>query len=169
MAPIFGIYFGIKLALAQQGPRSWWRAIGFSVLGAAIIVSLGALSNLVLKAHPSFEQRLLLFWAVFAVAGALTFPGWPRLWNTILAYGYLARIPVVIVMFFAFRGNWGTHYDALPGDFTGTTLIAKWLWLGFFPQLIFWVGFTLVSGMLFGSIAAGITCLVRRPAAALAS
>jgi hypothetical protein len=27
------------------------------------------------------------------------------------AYGLAARIPVVVVMFLAMAGNWGTHYD----------------------------------------------------------
>ena len=64
-------------------------------------------------------------------------------------------------MFFAFARNWDTHYDALPPDFTGTSLMSKWLWLGFVPQLVFWVGFTLVAGMLFGSIAGAVTRLFR--------
>jgi hypothetical protein len=80
-----------------------------------------------------------------------------------LAYAYSARVPVAILMFFAIRGGWGTHYDAAPSDMpAGMALLPKYLRLGFFPQLILWVGFTTVSGMLFGSVAAALARLARR-------
>ncbi len=47
-------------------------------------------------------------WSAFALAAIVTLPGWPALFKTLLAYGYAARIPVAIVMFFAFRGNWAS-------------------------------------------------------------
>ncbi len=161
LAPIFGIYFAVRLAAAGDGPRSAWRAIGFALLGAIIIFVSFRVQKLVLPAAPTFQVRLLYIWTMVALAGLVTLPGWPRLWKTILAYAYAARVPVTIIMFFAFAGNWGTHYDALPPDFTGTSLMSKWLWLGFVPQLVFWVGFTLVAGMLFGSIAGAVTRLFR--------
>ncbi|HTG61457.1 MAG TPA: hypothetical protein VMG63_18860 [Terriglobia bacterium] len=160
LAPIFGMYFAIRLA-GREGPRSALRAIGFGLLGGAIIVGSFPVQRLVLPSPPSFQARLIYIWAMTALAGLVTVPGWPRLWKTLLAYAYAARIPVVIIMFFAFRGAWGTHYDALPPDFTGTSLMSKWLWLGFFPQLILWVGFTLASGILFGSITLAVTRLFR--------
>jgi len=161
LAPIFGMYFAIRLAAASEGPRSALRAIGFGLLGGVIIVGSLPAERLVLPSPPSFQVRLLYIWAMFALAGLVTLPGWPRLWKTLLAYAYAVRIPIVIIMFFAFRGAWGTHYDALPPDFTGPSLMSKWLWLGFFPQLILWVGFTLASGMLFGGIASAVTRLFR--------
>ena len=163
LAPIFGIYFAIRLAAAGDGPRSAWLAIGLGILGGIIIVGSLPAQRLVLPSTPGFHARLLYIWSMFALAGLVTLPGWPTLWKTLLAYGYSARIPVAIIMFFAFAGNWGTHYDALPSDYTGAGLLSKWLWLGFFPQLILWVGFTLASGMLFGSIAGAITRLFRTP------
>ncbi len=38
-------------------------------------------------------------------------------------------------------------------------LLPRFLWLAFFPQFIFWVGFTVVIGSLSGSVA---TLLLRR-------
>jgi hypothetical protein len=160
LAPIFGMYFAIRLA-AREGPRSVLRAIGFGLLGGVIVVGSLPAQRLVLPSPPSFQARLLYIWVMFALAGLVTLPGWPRLWKTLVAYAYAVRIPVVIIMFFAFRGAWGTHYDALPSDFTGTSLLSKWLWLGFFPQLILWVGFTLASGMLFGGIVGAVIRLFR--------
>ena len=37
----------------------------------------------------------------------------------LIAYAFAARIPVLIVMFFAMRGGWGTHYDAVEARFGG--------------------------------------------------
>jgi hypothetical protein len=41
---------------------------------------------------------------VIVAAAALQFPAWLALFKVLLAYGYAARIPVAIVMFFAIRG-----------------------------------------------------------------
>ena len=52
---------------------------------------------------------------------ALVTLGWPALFKVLVAYGYAARIPVAIVMFFALHGHWGTHYDVLPPNTPGST------------------------------------------------
>lgn len=163
LAPVFGVYFALKLGAAGERPRSALAAVGFALIGAAIIFFTGPIFRALVHGPVSFRGRLVGLWVIWGVAGLVTLPGWPRLWKTLLTYGYLARLPVVIIMFFAFRGQWGTHYDALPPDFTSASLWAKWIWLSFFAQFVFWIGYTLVSGMLFGSIAAAVTRLVRRP------
>jgi len=58
------------------------------------------------------------------------------------------------VMFLAMRGDWGTHYDfvGMPPQFQ-MSLLPRFFWLAFFPQLIFWVGFTILVGSFSGSIA----------------
>ena len=93
---------------------------------------------------------------LMVAAAALQFKAWPVLSKTLLAYGYAARIPVAIVMFFAIRGNWGTHYDALPPGFSDMSFWPKYVQIGLIPQLIFWVAFTMVVGALFGGIATAI-------------
>jgi hypothetical protein len=138
--------------------------VGFAALGAAVLVG----GTFLAKALPSvsgFYGRLLYIWAVFALAGIATLPGWPALFKIQLAYAYAARIPVVLVMFVAFQQGWVTHYSAAPPDTPpGIALWPKFLWLGFFPQLIGWVGFTLVSGMLLGSIVTVLARLLQRSA-----
>ena len=89
-------------------------------------------------------------------AAALQFRTWPTLSKALLAYGYAARIPAAIVMFFAIRGRWGTHYDALPPGFADMSFWPTYVQIGLFPQLIFWVAFTVIVGALFGSIATAI-------------
>jgi hypothetical protein len=80
----------------------------------------------------------------------------------LLAYGYAARVPVAFVMFLAFRGQWGTHYDALPPGWHSEGLWRDFVWLGFFPQLTFWVGFTIAAGSLFGALGAATARLFKR-------
>ncbi len=160
LAPVFGIYFALKLGKVNRPPQSYWRAIGYSVLGFIVLV-VSAYIPSILGFHHGFYDRLLYGWGFFVVSALVTWRGWPELFKTLLAYGYAARIPVAIIMFFAIRGDWGTHYDAAPADLPALGLVAKYLWIGFFPQLVLWVSFTILAGMLCGSLAAGISRLVQ--------
>jgi len=156
LAPVFGVYFALKLEARGQGPKSWVRAVGSALTGVAMVFVLSFLGSL-LHIQQHFWGRLIYIWLVVALAALVTLPGWHSLFLTLLAYAYAARVPVAIVMFIAFWQDWGTHYDAIPADLPdGLSLLAKYLWLGFFPQLILWVGETILAGMLFGSVAAGI-------------
>ncbi len=168
LAPVFGIYFALKLSAANDVPPSFGRAFVFVIPAAALMFERFFLGRHLLPQATSLRGRLIFLWSLFALAALLTLPAWPRLWKALLAYGYAARIPVVVVMLLALRGRWGTHYDSVPQQFHGTSLLQTWLWLGFFAQLIFWVGYTIVAGMLFGCVAGAIARAVRRaPSAAL--
>jgi hypothetical protein len=72
------------------------------------------------------------------------------------AYALAARIPVALLMLVAMIGNWGTHYELGPPDLPPMGLFAKWVAIGLFPQLTFWIAFTIVVGTIFGSVAAMI-------------
>ena len=87
--------------------------------------------------------------------------GWRSLGSTLIAYALAARIPVLIVMFFAMRGDWGTHYDAVEARFAAAPLWTKFFYEAFLPQLILWIGYTVVVGSLFGEIVAVI--FARKP------
>ena len=65
--------------------------------------------------------------------------------------------PVAVIMFFAMRGNWGTHYDVLPPEYTGpTSFWGEYFAIALVPQLVFWVAFTITTGSLFGSVASAV-------------
>jgi hypothetical protein len=162
LAPIFGIYFALKLLRGGEGPASAWRAIGIAVLGWVIMFAGQILGRQYIYPH-GFKVTLIFLWAVWGLAGLLQSAGWPALFKVLLGYGYAARVPVAVVMFLAFQGHWGTHYDALPAGWASAGLWPDFLWLGFFPQLIFWVGYTITAGALFGSVAAGLLRLLKRP------
>ena len=160
LAPVFGVYFALRLSNTDQQPTSFLRAIWYSVLGALVLVAL-AFAPALLGVEQSFYGGLLYGWGIFVAGALVARRGWPALFKTLLAYGYFARVPVALIMFLAFRGNWGTHYDAVPPDVPALGPLAKYLWLGFFPQLLLWVAFTILAGMLLGTLVAGIARLVK--------
>ena len=155
LPPIFGIYFALKLWKHVAAPSRASRAILHGVFGLVIIVAGSALAFIF---KVGYYGQMVAFCVVFAAAAAVQYPAWPRLFKTLLAYGYAARIPVVILMYFAMRGNWGTHYDAVPPGSPPAMneFWPKYFWLAFLPQLIAWVGFTIWIGSLFGSIVAAL-------------
>ena len=151
---ILGPYFAVKLAGAGTGPSSTGKSIGFAVLGLVTMIAGGIIG---FAPKPAFPGKLIVGLVIMAGAAALPFSAWPELGQTLLAYGYAARIPVAIVMYFAIQGNWGTHYDALPPNYHGPAdLWGKYFFIGLMPQLVVWPVFTIIIGSLFGSIAAAI-------------
>ena len=88
---------------------------------------------------------------------AMVMFGWPDLFKVLVAYGYAARIPVVILMFFALRGHWGTHYDAVPPNFDGAmSFFREYMMLAFLPQMVVWICFTVLVGALIGSLVCAV-------------
>jgi hypothetical protein len=164
LIPVFGIYFGLKLARAGLAAATG-RAIGFALLGLLIMPIAGFAA--VGLGVPQQSLRLLGVFVVLSVIGAaIAYRGWPALGRVLLAYGLAARIPVALVMLAAMLGNWGTHYDVAPPDFPAMSPIAKWLIIGLVPQLTIWIWFTIAGGALGGAIAAAVTARARRPALA---
>jgi hypothetical protein len=151
LAPVFGVYFALKLARDGDGPPDPRQAIGLAVLGVAmLLIGYGISFGL----NIDFPGRLLLGYVVVAFAAVLQVPGWSRLVKTLLAYGLTARIPVVVVMYLALRGHWGTHFDNVPALYLHMAFWPMYLYFSVLPQLVFWLVFTLISGCLLGTIAA---------------
>jgi hypothetical protein len=164
LVPVFGAWFGWRLARAGSGPTSIGRALGWTLLAFAVIPAAGFVGS-----RAGIPQQSLTMLAVFVVASiaaiAIGVQAWPALGRTLLGYGLAARIPVLLVMLAAMLGNWGTHYDVAPSaDFPAMNTFAKWLTIGVAPQLTIWIWFTVVFGGLCGILAAAIAR--RRPAAA---
>jgi hypothetical protein len=154
---IFGPYFALKLTGAGDRPSSLGKAAGFSLLGLVVLV-LGGVLAFSTVSHPSILTAV----GFLVMLGAAFIPGigWRSLGNTLLAYAFAARIPVLIVMFFAMRGNggqgWGTHYDAPPPNFPPQSFAAKFFNIGVLPQMTLWIGWTVVLGSLIGVILVAI-------------
>jgi hypothetical protein len=150
---IFAAYFGFKLAKAGETPKSYLRVILSAVAGIAILVGAALLAG----QPPIPTWKIVVLFALTVLAIAIQYPAWPKLFKTLLAFGYAVRIPVAILMFFAIRGKWGTHYDVLPSpDFPDNGFWSTYMQIGFLPQMVLWIAFTVVLGGLFAGIAAAI-------------
>ena len=154
LVPVFGVYFALKLARAGQAPQSGWRVALRAIISLAVIAGIIALTLSVVS-NPIVLIPIL---GVLALGAAvfLMRKTWPALYSTLVSYGLAARIPVVVIMFFAIMGNWGTHYDSPSPDFPETGPFVEWLLTGLVPQLTFWIAFTIIIGMLFGGVAAAL-------------
>lgn len=162
LVPIFGIYFAIKLSAAKQGPASAGKAIAYAILGFAVAFAGGYIG---FAPKLQFPGKIAVGLLLIAVGGIIPFFAWPALWKVLTAYGYAARIPVVILMYFAIRGNWGTHYDVVPPDFPlDTAFWPKYMQIAFVPQMLGWIVVTIIIGTLFGSIAVAVAHRGRREA-----
>jgi hypothetical protein len=155
LVPIFGAWFGWKLARAGSGPGAVGRALGLTVLALVLVPALGFLA---VKAGAG-EQSFTTFGVYVAgsiAALVIGWRAWPALGRTLFGYGLAARIPVVLVMLAAIIGNWGTHYDVAPPGFPEMGALAKWFLIGLVPQLTIWIAYTVVIGALFGIAAAAL-------------
>ena len=157
---LLGPYFAWKLIKSGHGPGGCNRAIGYAVLGLVIFFLGGFVGFAPVL---SFPGRQAVGYLLMAAAVAPQFLCWRSLAKTLLAYAYAARLPVVIVTYFAMRGNWGTHYDAVPPEAAAVTGFAeKFFLVSVLPQLVFWIAYTVIVGALLGSIYVAVAR--RRPA-----
>ncbi len=160
---IFGPYFALKLAASGEGTSSYAKAFGMTFGGLVVMV----LGGFVLIKSGNSAVLAILGFVLTLVAAFVARVGWRPLGSTLIAYAFAARIPVLIVMYFALSGRWGTHYDAVETRFATAPLSTKFFYEAFLPQMFVWIGFTVVVGSLFGEIVAAI--FARKPAVQPAS
>ncbi|HXY42514.1 MAG TPA: nuclear transport factor 2 family protein, partial [Vicinamibacteria bacterium] len=163
----FGAWFAWRLARAGDRPPASGRALATAV---AAVVFFYLVLRLLPLLHLGFPGFLLPVWGTAVLAAAMAWCAWPGLARVLLAYGVLSRLPVAIVMFLALQGQWGTHYDYADATAFVRTLppATAFVWLALVPQLVFWVGYTVIVGMLGGTL---LAALLRRrlPAISIAS
>jgi len=163
---IFGIYFALRLARAGEEPESLTRAFARPLLGFAINTILFVLA---FKLFPSPVIQLGVFFVGSWVAVIVARRGWPEMWRVLLAYAFLARIPVLIVMYLSIFGGWDTHYAKPRPDFPAMGPWGLFFWTALLPQLGIWIYLTVVFGMIMGAVTVWIRRRMRRPAAAAPS
>jgi hypothetical protein len=163
LVPVFGAWFGYKLARAGETPGRILRGIALCIGAFAVMMLTGFVAQAA-GIDPNSRTILVIFVVAAAVAGLVAFQAWPELGRVLVAYGLAARIPVAVVMLVAILGQWGTHYDVPPSpEFPQMAPLELWFWIGLVPQLTIWVVFTLVVGMLFGLAAAAFVRRGRAP------
>jgi hypothetical protein len=161
----FGCYFSWRLARRGNRPGAPSRAILFALVAVLVLYAGARLSSLLLRP----PALLPLVWSFGIAAAAIAWRAWPELGRALAAYGLLSRLPVAAVMLLAMRGHWGTHYDYadLP-QVAQLPLTTAYVFLALIPQLVFWVAFTIVAGVLAGSLSAAVPIRPFAPVRAVA-
>ena len=150
---LFGPYFAYRLWGAGHRPPNLILALGFALLGVAIVFfGMRAITPRLSAAAPFW---LLAIWGLSVAAAGLQAFGWRTLAGTLLVYGLGSRAVVAIVMLLAMAFNWGTHYAFVeqPG-LQQLPFATRFVALALIPQLVFWVGFTILLGCLAGAVTA---------------
>lgn len=154
LVPVFGIYFALKLANSGARPSSLGKAAGLAFLGLLLMAGSVALS---LASKFTNFSMMVGASALLLVPMLMPLAGWKELTQTLLAYGFMARIPVALINFLSMRGGWGTHYEGTPPGFPADAPFwTKYLIVGLTPQVTFWIAFTVVVGSLFGTASAAL-------------
>ncbi len=154
LIPLFGIYFGLRLARAGHGPSSASRAFAFAFLAFLLNTALG-FGAFALVASP--VGQLAIFAVTSWIAIAVARPGWPALWRVLLAYGLAARLPVLLVMLAAIFSGWDSHYAKPRPDFPAMGPWGLFFWTALLPQFSVWIYLTVVGGMVFAALAAAVS------------
>jgi hypothetical protein len=154
LVPVFGFWFGWRLARAGQGPGSAGRVALYGL--AAAVACIGLTFAGVTLGGTNRAVVVGGFVAGVVAAVAIAQRAWPELFRTLFAYALAARIPVALIMLAAIYGNWGTHYDVPPPDFPVMGPFGKWLAIGLLPQLTVWITFTVAVGSLLGALGAAL-------------
>jgi hypothetical protein len=165
---IFGPWFALKLIKTGNGFESAKKAWGYLGLGFVVLMASGVIVGI------SASRQALLFAVIgflgMLAAAFLPLNGWRTLGRTLIAYGIAARLPVLVVMFFAMRGNggagWGTHYDAIPPGMANLPFFQKFLFEAFLPQMTLWIAWTVIVGLLAGLIATAVARRGKQPSTA---
>jgi hypothetical protein len=149
-----GAWFAGRLVRSGAVKPPGGRAV---LLAALALLALYGGTRLVPLLRLGFPGFLLAVWTVGVLAAVLAWQAWPALGRPLLAYGLLSRAVVALVMFLAMRGRWGTHYDyADMPRVLELPFGTAFLMFAFIPQLVFWVAYTVVLGMLAGAVVAAL-------------
>ena len=162
LVPIFGVYFAVKLVRQGLGPASAGKVVVLAVAGlviagvaTALIFSFFGDPNVSVSFGGAIGQQLGIAMASLVVVLILR-KGWPAFFQTMLSYAFASRIPVLIVMLITMLGDWGTHYELGPAGYPEMGFLTKFILIALFPQMTFWIMFTMVVGTLCGGIAAAL-------------
>jgi hypothetical protein len=154
---VFGAWFGVRLARGGSAPRlrpAWiWALCAFVAIAGAVAWTFADIDRGD-RSDAAFEQlraQVLLLAAVACGASVLSFVVWPRLALACLLYAIPARLTVVGLTAIAKASAWDTHYTKL-GPAAIERGLEETVTAAAVAQLGFWVPFTVVGGVLAGSL-----------------
>ncbi len=152
LVPIFGFWFGRRLAAGGRGPKAIGKSLLLHVLGIALC---GGVMYVTMTGEflGDWKQRGLAMCIGTSVVGLLALVAWPAGWTTNAFFGVLSRAPIVLIQYIAVAKGWDTHYSkahpSIPKD-PDSVLFALTL-----AQATLWpLAFTTLVGGLFATIGA---------------
>ncbi len=152
LVPLFGFWFGRRLAADGRAPSSLLRSFFLHIVGVAVCVGVmwATMEGGFLE---GWEQKSHAFAAASIVAGLFALLAWPASWIVNAAFGILTRVPIVLIQYVAIHKGWDTHYSKahpdLPSD-PETMVYALTL-----VQISFWpLAFTTLVGGIFATLGA---------------
>lgn len=155
---LFGGWFGRRLSNHGYLPRMQRAWVWMLVLA---LVLVGGVMWSFAKIDPKDasdagyaalrEQGMIAGWIALAAMVA-TFVVWRRLAWTLFCYGLVARLGVLAATWLAKTQGWETHHVKFgPASILRPT-VGETVGGAAYPQLLFWVPFTVVMGTLTGSL-----------------
>jgi len=154
----FGAWFARGLLRSGEAPTTGPRAVLGAIAAVALLYAGTRVVPLLQLGFPGF---LLAIWGVGLLAAVLAWGAWPALGRVLLTYGILSRAVVALVMALAMHGRWGTHYDYQDVPrVQELSFPTAYLTFAFIPQMVFWVAYTVVLGMVAGTV---VAAMVRQP------
>lgn len=156
---VFGYWFGFRVQRSGAGVARPGKTLLLSLLPIAILFGgFAACEKLGLVSMPTPEapgevKGLAWFLGVSAVAALTAMVIWFRIGVILLVYALLARLPVVVVTWFAIERGWETHHVKLPPEMTAPPADERFLWLAM-PQVTFWPVITIVFGTAMAALGA---------------
>jgi len=104
LVPLLGIWFALRLQEQGRTPARSGRALLLSFVGLVLLAAPGPIVGDPDSSIPPSGKIALLNGSVL-VGAALAFVGWKELGRSLVAFGYLSRLPVVVVMYVAMQKN----------------------------------------------------------------
>ena len=144
----FGFWFGRCLAKNGQRPSTTGKALLLHVIGIAIVAAVFFAS---FKVTDDWRLRGYISNAGAVAAGLLALVAWRSAWFTLVGYGLLARIPVIVVQYLSVTNGWDNHFaKGPPGSDPADVLFLLTM-----AQSFFWpFGFTTLVGGVFAILGA---------------
>jgi hypothetical protein len=150
LIPFVAIYFALRI-----GPRGGSAQAALKALGWALAAFLGAsaltFGGFALCRSPVGQLAIITVTSWLGILASRRAA--PALWRVLLAYGFAARVPVLIVMAISIFGGLDTHYAKPRPDFPPMGPWGLFFWTALLPQFSVWIWFTVVGGLVFAALA----------------
>lgn len=153
---VFDFWFGRRLAQNGSRPKSTMLAIVLSVVGVAVtrgmfMITFAIMGDPENLTSDQWQTAGISINVGAAIAGLLALVAWPRAWLTLVLYGILARIPVIIIQYYSVVKGWDVHFaKGAPGMPDDMVLYALTM-----AQCMLWpLSWTPLVGGLFAAIGA---------------